>query len=181
MRVALREGSTREELKEKLLANEEFRRSFPDPQIVTAGATDGAGKAKSFSIKLKLTPEELAKITEDRRQAALAGQNFEPAYLRLFSTILASNLVASPFDNTRVDENPDAEQLAFGSITVHFLEPVKKADLQAAVAKLGYVPDPAARRRSANSDTVMTPRSSPVRRRTEMLPNSFSRSPAPSR
>ncbi|MEZ5964911.1 MAG: protein translocase subunit SecD [Planctomycetota bacterium] len=140
LQVALKEPMTRDQIKSRLLANEEFGREFPDPQIITAGGTGADGQAKSFAVKLKLTPDELRQIGEQRQQAAQRGENFEPPYLKLFRTILADALVDSPFDSASVVPQPDSQN-ADGSLNLHFVEPVKIADVKSALEKRYRVSD----------------------------------------
>ncbi len=141
LQVALKEPMQREELKARLLDNETFKKAFPDPQIITAGDIGSDGKARTFSVKLKLTPEELAAISAERQAAARKGENYEPPYLRQFREILASVLVDSPFDSAQVVPQPGSEQVADGTLNLHFLEPVKVADVQTALSKRHRVSD----------------------------------------
>jgi len=134
LQVALKEPMGREEIRARLLADPEFKQAFPDPQITTAGDLQADGKAKSFAIKLKLTPEELSQIGTERQAAALRGEAFEPNYLKEFRKILATALVDSPFDSTRLVEQPDSGN-ADASLNLHFLAPVRAEDVKTALSK----------------------------------------------
>ena len=136
LQVVLRQPMSKAELRAKLASHAEFKAEFPDPQILTVGGTDAAGKSNEFAIKLKLRSDYAEKVRLDRHEAAQRGESYEPPYLKQFGAILAENLVERAFDGEAVVDNPNSDQTSFGMINLHFTEPVKVEDVRLETAKV---------------------------------------------
>ncbi|MCA8958184.1 MAG: protein translocase subunit SecF [Planctomycetes bacterium] len=135
VRVVTAEEMTAQDLKKLLVdpsraANAEFRKDFPDAQVNTVESTSESGKARKFSVKLKVSPELAAAIAKETEKDPL----YRPPYVTKLQTALEGTLVPQAFTGARVTTEK-GRRTNLAEIVVHNTEPLETSAMVAAVRK----------------------------------------------
>lgn len=145
LKVVLAEPTTAQEIRQLLLGDSEFSRLFPGPAVSTLEAGRD-GRSRRFSIKVKLTDELRSEIEAAQRE----NPDHPPPYQTGITRILGSRLVARPFSNASVFDEPGSAT-QFAEIELHFQEPIDVSAFQAKLEAGRFVrptvrslPDPGA-------------------------------------
>ena len=138
LQVVLRDSSTKPDVQERLSADEEFAKAFPNPTVNTV-EPDETGASRILNLRLKLNDTQLAEYTAARRQASEAGTDFEPPYVTMLDRILGDDLVENAFSATAVRQPPPGSSSSrmFAEIELHFTEAVNVSELQTALVRGG--------------------------------------------
>jgi SecD/SecF fusion protein len=133
LKVVLKEPTDRDTIFNRLSADAEFKRDFPAPIVNTVGDTTDDGKARKFSIRVKLTETLRAQI-DAARNADPTG--YKPPYLAGIQRIFSDLLVPDAYSNAAVFPNATGT-FDFAELSLHFVDPVTTESLQKALIAVG--------------------------------------------
>ncbi len=107
VRVALKTPMTQADFLKALRKDERFSSRFPSPMVTTIGEAGKDGKAREFSVKLKLTSEQRDAFAEAQRKARKEGKTYVLPYLEEMRRILGDKLAFDPFGEIKVTPDPE--------------------------------------------------------------------------
>ncbi|MFO1051305.1 MAG: protein translocase subunit SecD [Planctomycetota bacterium] len=129
--VVLRESQSPDQIRDLLAKDDEFHKKFPAP-IVNTIAQDQDGKARRFSIRVKLTDALRAEIDAAR---AANPTDYQPPYVTGLERALSNLLVPEAFSGIEVFRNNSGSS-DYAEISLHFVDTVPVDSLQKSLVGL---------------------------------------------
>ncbi len=134
IRVALKEPMAQAEVLKRLRSDEQFSKQFPSPMVTTIGETGPGGRAREFSIKLKLTPEQREAFRKAQAEARAKGETYTLPYLEALRRILGDKLAYDPFGEIKVAPDPEGTK-TYVEAVVHAARPVPTDQVRKRLAR----------------------------------------------